>query len=88
MTKHSISFTVQLSCDNAESQWQIQVESTPIRLLLTGSDEGWIQGFYPVGGHDDFNISPWVEAVQLVEQLQHSPLDLPLTSWVRVIPTQ
>uniref|UniRef100_A0A3B3C4A7 BRMS1 like transcriptional repressor b n=1 Tax=Oryzias melastigma TaxID=30732 RepID=A0A3B3C4A7_ORYME len=53
---------------------------------LTGSDEGRVQSFYAVGGHDDFHVAPRVEAVQLVEQLQHSPLDLPLSSGVRVVP--
>lgn len=53
---------------------------------LTGSDESRVQGFYPVGGHDHFHVSPGVEAVQLVEQLQHGSLDLPLPSGVRVVP--
>lgn len=55
-------------------------------VTLTGSDEGRVQGFYPIGGHDDFDVSPRVEAVQLVEQLQHGPLDLPLTPGVGVVP--
>lgn len=55
---------------------------------LTGSDEGGVQGFYPIGGHDDFDVSPRVEAVQLIEQLQHGPLDLPLSTRVRVVPAQ
>lgn len=75
-------------CEQTESQWQIQAEPDPIRLILTRSDEGWIQGFYPIGGHDNFHVSPRVKAVQLVEQLQHGPLDLPLTARVWVIPTQ
>lgn len=52
----------------------------------TRSDEGRVQRLYPVGGHDDFNVSPRVEAIQLVEQLQHGPLDLPLAAGVGVIP--
>lgn len=55
-------------------------------LWLTGSDEGRVQGFYPIGRHDDFNVSPRVEAIKLVEQLQHGPLDLPLSTRVGVIP--
>lgn len=55
-------------------------------LGLTGSDEGRVQGFYPIGRHDDFNISPRVKAIKLVEQLQHGPLDLPLPTGVGVIP--
>lgn len=27
-------------------------------LGLTGSDEGGVQGFYPIGGHDDLDVSP------------------------------
>lgn len=52
----------------------------------TGSDEGRVQRFYPVGRHDDFNVPPRVEAIKLVEQLQHGPLDLPLSPRVGVIP--
>lgn len=55
---------------------------------LTRSDEGRVQGFYPVGSHDNFDVSPGVEAIQLVEQLQHGSLDLPLTARVGVIPSQ
>lgn len=57
-------------------------------LRLTGSDEGGVQGFYPIGGHDDLDVSPRVKAVQLVEQLQHGSLDLPLAAGVGVVPTQ
>lgn len=55
-------------------------------LRLTGSDEGRVQRFYPIGCHDDFNVSARVETIELVEQLQHGPLDLPLSSRVGVIP--
>ena len=62
--------------------------SHAIRLLLTRSDECWIQGLYPIGGHDNFHVSARVKAVKLVEQLQHGPLDLPLASRVGVVPAQ
>lgn len=52
------------------------------KFRLTRSDEGWVQGFYPIGGHYNFHVSSGVEAIQLVEQLQHGPLDLPLTTRV------
>jgi hypothetical protein len=28
----------------------------------------------PIGSHDDFDVSPGVESVQLIDQLQHCPL--------------
>lgn len=86
--KKQLHVTYKINCGyvSRQSQWHLKADSDPFGL--TRSDEGWVQGFYPIGGHDDFNVSPRVEAIQLVEQLQHGPLDLPLTAGVRVIPTQ
>ncbi len=41
-----------------------------------GTDEGWIKALDLVGRHDDLDVAPLVESVELVEQLQHGPLDL------------
>ena len=57
-------------------------------LSCTWSDECGVQGLYPVGGHNDLDIASGIKAIQLVKQLQQSPLDLPLSSWVRVIPAE
>lgn len=55
-------------------------------VRLTWSDERRVQCFDAVCGHDDFNISARVEPVQLIEELQHRPLDLTLAARVRVVP--
>ena len=34
----------------------------------SGPDEGWIEAFYFVGGHDDFDFGVGVETVQLIEE--------------------
>ena len=49
------------------------------------SDEGGVEGLNPVGRHDHLHISAGIEAIQLIEQLQHGSLDLPLTSAVAVV---
>lgn len=39
-----------------------------------GSQKGGVENVETVGGHDDFDILGGLEAVELVEQLQHGPL--------------
>lgn len=58
----------------------LMIHSHMIMLLCTWSDECRVQGLYPVGGHNDLNISSGVKAIQLVEKLQQSSLDLSLPS--------
>lgn len=51
----------------------------------SGPDEGWIEAFYFVGGHDDFDFGVGVETVQLIEEFEHSSLDFFLSSGVGVV---
>uniref|UniRef100_A0A0E9WIL2 Uncharacterized protein n=1 Tax=Anguilla anguilla TaxID=7936 RepID=A0A0E9WIL2_ANGAN len=71
----------------------VDLEDPPLGLLIwqgelnlpvdsSGSDKGGVQGLDPVRGHDDLDVASRVEAVQLVEQLQHGPLDLALPTRV------
>ncbi|CAN8007616.1 unnamed protein product, partial [Ixodes pacificus] len=43
-----------------------------------------IQDVYPVGGRDDFDVSAGAEPIQLVEQLEHGPLDFAVSCLLRV----
>lgn len=43
-------------------RWQSQLR------LPSRPNEGRVKGFYPVGGHDDFNIAKSVETIQLGER--------------------
>src|ERR1700734_1569951 len=52
-----------------------------------GTNERGIQRLDPVGGHDHFDISTGIEPVQLIEELQHRPLDLALSARRRVVPS-
>mmetsp|Transcript_28895 Transcript_28895/g.66128 ORF Transcript_28895/g.66128 Transcript_28895/m.66128 type:complete len:385 (+) Transcript_28895:271-1425(+) len=38
--------------------------------------ERGIEALDPIGGHDDLDVPPFVEPVELVEQLEHGPLNL------------
>ena len=49
------------------------------------SDEGGVERFDAVGGHDDLDVSLRVEAVELIEQFEHGSLDFPLASRVRLV---
>ena len=72
-------------------------EYSPLGLLIregkfdfpinsTRSDESRVECLDPIGGHDDLDVTPGVEAIKLVEKLQHCPLDLPLTPAVALVP--
>lgn len=49
------------------------------------SDQGWIQSFYFVGSHNNFDFSMSIETVQLIEQLEHGSLNLFLASRVGIV---
>ena len=51
----------------------------------SGPDEGWIEAFYFVRGHDNFDFCVGVETVQLIKELEHSSLDFFLSSGVGVV---
>ena len=56
----------------------LQVRQTELYLPVQTprSHESGVQGVRPVGGHEDLDVPPGVKAVQLVDELQHGPLDL------------
>ena len=51
----------------------------------TWSDEGWIEGFDSVGGHNNLYISARIKAVKLVQELQHCSLNFTFTARVGVV---
>jgi hypothetical protein len=46
----------------------------------TWSNQGGVQGLDSVRSHNDFDVSPRVESVKLVEELQHGPLNFTFTT--------
>lgn len=54
----------------------------------TWTDECGVKCLDPISSHDYFNVTTGVKSIQLVQELQHGPLDLPLSSRVGVISTQ
>ena len=66
---------------------RVDVEDVPLGLDVrqrefdlaidpAGADEGGVETFDLVGGHDDLDVASLVESIELVEQLEHGPLDL------------
>ena len=41
-----------------------------------GANKCGIEGVDTIGGHDDLDVSAGIEAVELVEELEHRALDL------------
>lgn len=57
---------------------RLQVRQAELDLPVQTSrpHEGRVQGVRSVGGHQHFDVATRVKSVQLVDELQHSPLDL------------
>lgn len=55
---------------------QVRQAELDLPVQTSGSHQGRVQGVRSVGGHQHFDVASRVEAVQLVDELQHSPLDL------------
>ena len=51
-----------------------------LSVNTTRTDKGRVERLDLVGGHDDLDVSTIIETVQLVKQLQHSSLNLALTT--------
>lgn len=65
-------------CTSCEHWTHLQVRQAELDLPVqtSGSHQGRVQGVRSVGGHQHFDVASRVEAIQLVDELQHSPLDL------------
>lgn len=70
---------------------QVRQAELDLPVQTAGPHEGRVQGVRSVGGHQHLDVASWVEAVQLVNELQHGPLDLVVSAgavvetgtWVR-----
>ena len=56
-----------------------------MRSIRPGTDECWVEGFDFVCCHDDFDVAAVVEAIQLIEELEHGALDLAFTTAGRLV---
>lgn len=54
-------------------------------INTTWPDQGWIQTFYFICSHDDFNFCMSIKTVKLIQQLKHSSLDLFLSTWIWIV---
>lgn len=55
---------------------QVRQAEFDLPVQTTRSHEGRVQGVRSVGGHQHFDVTTWVEAIQLVDELQHCSLNL------------
>mmetsp|Transcript_10690 Transcript_10690/g.27212 ORF Transcript_10690/g.27212 Transcript_10690/m.27212 type:complete len:286 (-) Transcript_10690:281-1138(-) len=69
---------VALGLDVGEGEFDLAVDAA-------GADEGGVEGFHLVGGHDDLDVAALVEAVELVEEFEHGPLDFAGAAGGRVV---
>ena len=62
------------------------VRELNLSVNSAGTNEGRVKRLDFVGGHNNLDITTRVETVKLVEKLEHSTLDLALSSRVGVVP--
>lgn len=62
------------------SHLQVGEAELNLPVQTSRSHQGWVQCVWSVGGHQNFDVSTRIEAVQLVDELQHCPLDLIVSS--------
>lgn len=59
---------------------QVRQAELDLSVQTTGSHESRVQSVRSVGGHQDLDVSSGVKSVQLVDELQHGPLNLVISS--------
>jgi hypothetical protein len=62
------------------SRLTVRVLEEDLSVDTTRTDQSRVESVDLVGSHDDLDVTAVVEAVQLVEQLQHSSLNFALSS--------
>lgn len=65
-----------LCVTKAITHLQVRQAEFDLPVQTSRSHEGRVQGVRSVGGHQHFDVATWVEAIQLVDELQHCSLDL------------
>lgn len=65
-----------MSRKHISAHLQVGQAELDLPVQTSGPHQGRVQGVWSVGGHQYFDVASRVEAVQLVDELQHSPLDL------------
>mmetsp|Transcript_11276 Transcript_11276/g.11320 ORF Transcript_11276/g.11320 Transcript_11276/m.11320 type:complete len:211 (-) Transcript_11276:468-1100(-) len=65
-----------MNFENLDSSFQIRHPEFNLSVQPPGPGEGGVEGVGSVGGHEDLHVASGLEAVQLVHNLQHGPLDL------------
>lgn len=59
-----------------DAHLQVRQAELDLAVQTAGPHEGRVQGVWSVGGHQHLDVAARVEAVQLVDELKHRPLDL------------
>jgi hypothetical protein len=83
MNHESIDMTVDATGDLPEDMtFGLHVREWELDLSVntTWSNQSGVEGLDPVRGHDNFDVSPCIKSVELVEELQHSPLNFTFTT--------
>ncbi|KAF3859637.1 hypothetical protein F7725_022036, partial [Dissostichus mawsoni] len=79
-SRKSFSVAIFLRALMANMPASVRQAELDLPVQTSGSHQRWVQGVRPVGGHQNLDVSSRIEAVQLVDELQHRPLDLVVSS--------
>lgn len=59
-----------------ETHLKVRQAELDLPIQTSGPHQGRVQRVRPVGGHQHFDVASRVETIQLIDELQHGPLDL------------
>ena len=66
--------------EDVRSRLEVWKPKLDLSVQATWAEQRWVEGVGSVGGHEDFDITTGVEAIQLVDDLKHGTLHLVVTS--------
>ncbi len=70
--------------ENVHSAFQVREAKFNLSIDSSWSHEGGVQGVWPVGCHQNLNVSSGFETVHLVDDFKHGSLDFVVASWAVV----
>ena len=69
-----------VNAEDAALGLDVRQRELDLTVNTTRPNEGRVKRLDVVGGHNDLDVTPLIEAIELVEEFEHGPLDLTRTA--------
>jgi len=66
--------------EDVRAAFQIGQPKLHFTIETSGTHECWIQSVGSIGGHQHFDVSTWIEAIELIDEFQHRSLHFVVTA--------